>query len=115
MKKLRKPYWFYDDVYRLNYYFMPGFTKEEIEMAIKKNSSLDYECSELDGYGGKCIQVMGNIYLWVDCKSNVATLAHECLHAAHLILRQKGVDVTTNDEALAYYLEFIMRKCLRFE
>jgi hypothetical protein len=44
---------------------------------------------------------------------DIATLAHEIFHAVYFVLDRKGVRlVEGSDEAFAYYIGFIMRKCL---
>lgn len=41
----------------------------------------------------------------------IHTLAHECVHLANLILDQAGVQTTaTNDEALAYLVDHLVRE-----
>lgn len=45
-------------------------------------------------------------------RDSVATMYHECLHAAIGILRQTGVEIGTYGESLAYLQEYIVRQLL---
>ena len=57
-------------------------------------------------------------YVWLSCfcgaVEDIGTLAHECFHAATMILDDLGVDTDESDgsEALAYYLDFLVRSAL---
>jgi hypothetical protein len=50
---------------------------------------------------------------WEMSVEKIAWLAHECVHIANLILTDKGVDEKDGkDEALAYFVSYLMRKLL---
>jgi len=50
---------------------------------------------------------------WEMTTEKIAWLAHECVHIGNLILQDKGVDEKEGkDEALAYFVSYLMRKLL---
>jgi hypothetical protein len=104
-----------------NIYFCPGYTQEELNAAVKNNFDVELQKS-IDGNLGCCLEVSGEvsggIFLWLKSDTIspkfISCLAHESLHAANMILSNAGVrvDVCENDEAQAYLLGWIMKKCL---
>lgn len=116
---MKKPLWFYDEIYRQNFYVFYGWHDWEFQSHIKKKYDFDIDAR---GFHGKCHHLINRsegrdvilIYVRRDKKSVMQiTLAHECIHAANMILQDRGVITDqTNDEAHAYYVSWLMRKVL---
>lgn len=68
---------------------------------------------------GKCFGYKGGPYtIWVESglktKELISTLAHECLHAASLILRDRGFSPDADhDEPLNYLFEYLFGEALK--
>jgi hypothetical protein len=65
--------------------------------------------------GGKCLMMESDqgriVIIWIRKKSDMASLVHECVHAANFTLDAINADPTfENDEPQAYLVEAIFRK-----
>lgn len=97
----------------MNFYFFLGW-KESIFLGYAKKNYNYYGENLGDGL---CLgvetdkRVYGQV-IWIRTKSDVYSLTHELIHAANHTLALRGVKTENgNDEALAYYVEYLMRLC----
>lgn len=113
-----KPNWWFDEMFKENYYFFIGWKPKAIEAYLKKNYKLERDFSRCDGrtmeltdHDGWSAQL-----IWTRYRSGpkfIPALAHECVHAAMHILDRRGVKLDVdNHEALSYMVEILMRKAL---
>ena len=121
--KYKKPLWFYDDLYKMNYYLICPATPEILTDFVKKQFDLEYEkpylgagcCTEIcDNYGicGIIISLQKFNY----SPERISALVHECLHAVDYVFSQARVfwynDVDSNNEHFTYYLEYLVKNFL---
>lgn len=100
----RKPHHFYSDLYFQNFYFCPGWKKNEVEKFF--NVELDQYCR------GITMTTENGIAIWIQDNVLIGCLVHECIHAANFLLKQKGVIAShENDEPLAYLVQWIFENC----
>lgn len=100
-----KVYHLYDYLYRENIYVFVGSPKK---MAKKFPHFAPFDSC------GRTFYPFDNkwpgVCIWLKKHWDWHILAHEAVHAGNWILRNKGVIINRrNDEALAYYVQFIMR------
>lgn len=116
MKKTRKPHHFYCEIYMVNIYFYQGISREETSASLKKYLNLNFDSKRFGDANGKALEFeSGDYVVWTKKtgKKALFTLAHECLHVTNMILGSKGVrPCFENDEAQAYLLGWIMKKCM---
>lgn len=112
---MKKPKFYFCDLWRMNYYFYLGWPQAEFEKYIEKK--YDFK-PELPGVG-KCIMTKNNkgkgavLHIWIADKTNYPYLAHECLHAANWTLERAGWKPELhNDEPQTYLMTNIMRQAL---
>lgn len=108
MRKPPKALYFESDIYRQDYYFLVGWTREHVEKTLGVS---------IEGGAGAAIQKDGTIYIWLQDVSNpegLSELAHECVHAANMTLGARGIVVNADDdEALAYLVQWIFQHCYK--
>lgn len=103
MKK-KTPVHFYSDLYFMNFYFCPGWTREEMRSWF--GVELEQHCY------GIMIPLDTGIAIWIDKVEKTGGLVHECVHAANYLFEQKGIRISTkNDEAQAYLVQWIFDNC----
>lgn len=113
----KRPISLFCETYRINIYFMPGFSQKEIDYAFKQN---DWgEPLQISDGSGRTSIYRGRIFIWTkERKRNddlLATLAHETFHASSFILDDRGVLPSfENDEPQAYLHDWIFRQFLRY-
>jgi len=112
---MRKPKWYFCEHWRMNYYFFIGWKFEDYCKYILKN--YEYSVSPDPRPIGQCLQLDKNsrsvIMVWIEDKSDVLSLAHECLHAANRALGRAGwMWDPWNDETQTYLMTNIMRQAL---
>lgn len=100
----------YDPIFRKNYYFFFNMSIPKYRKVYREIFKTDIDISDMvSGHFnvGQCGDTeIGCVY----SKDKGRTLMHECLHAAMWGLTVAGVQVTQdNDEALAYYQEFLVK------
>jgi hypothetical protein len=114
--------WFYDETYRSNIDLIWPVSKRQVEQFMKYRFDVEYKCQV--HVGARVIEYTNNgkgpdhqiicLHEWDRRDStDVSFLAHECFHAAELILSRRGVllgEFTT--EPYAYMIESLMRRCL---
>lgn len=104
--KAKTPVSFYSDIYFMNFYLWPGWTREEMRSFCEID--IDLNCYGIMFY------TEAGIYIWVDHSfpSWIGCLVHECVHAANALFTMKGVKISTkNDEAQAYLVQWIFDNC----
>jgi len=111
--KAYAPKWFYDDVYRVNYYVDCGATGSKLVDWFNENDTqhiLNWGGDEADGCSWN---VLGyDQLIWVRKKSDIASLVHECVHAAQAVLVHRGIDCNeVGSEPMAYYIQYVFNKC----
>ncbi len=100
----RQPYHFYSDLYFQNFYFCPGWKREQIQKMF--NVELDSSCR------GVTMVTESGIVIWIEENTLLGCLVHECVHAAKFLFKQKGViSSNENDEPLAYLVQWIYENC----
>lgn len=117
----KKAITFFNDTYRENFYFMPGFTPEHAEEFIREtvpesqfrhpSNCLAYAVLIANGR-------TGGIFIWLpDDKpvpQNISFLTHECVHAANYVFMTRGLKLDLeNDEAHAYLIQYIFLNCVK--
>jgi hypothetical protein len=109
-------HWFYDEVYRENYYVLYAYKPYALIDFAKgeKGEELNEPPDHIGGafWGGREAS-----YIWIGeegAKSDLhfaSVIAHECSHAAIRLLSDKGVEThPENDEPFCYYLGYLVRK-----
>ena len=88
-----------------------GFIKEkylkEVEVDLDMFEGLSFRNYQRSGYSMYVI--------WVNENITLEGLAHESLHTANYILKDRMVGVTLeNDEAQAYLMGWILKQCLKY-
>lgn len=115
MKKPRKPKHFYSDLYMVNFYFYEAFSPKETVASMSRYLNAGVDESRFQQCHGKAFQLNdGDVVIWIKgkVKNDLAAFAHECLHVANMVLKSKGVmPCYENDEAQAYLLGWIVRRC----
>jgi hypothetical protein len=110
------------DVYGSAIWLLVG-TAEELNRHFERKTGQDGPLKEgVRGHYSPCTDAEGNtlrfIFLPTDRNRNkferVAILSHEVTHAVMCVLSDRGVQIShENDEAFAYYHEWLFRQCLR--
>ena len=109
-----KPHFFYCELYMVNIYFYNNVSPEDTSMSLKRFLKFNYPSERFEGSIGIAIDFYGDYVIWIkgNAKRDLSCLAHECLHIANMILSNKGIKVSLkNDEAQAYLLGYLMKKC----
>lgn len=98
---------FYNETFRMVYHFTAN--KEEYdEMAIwiggESSKNIQGRCILAENNGK--IRIIIGVF-----NDDLATLAHECIHAALFTLEAVGQKLGYEDELLPYLSEYIFREC----
>ncbi len=117
-KKSILPKHIYDEVYRVNMYIFDNHTPEEVNRYLKKRFNLD--SISFDNVQGKTWIFESNskpsielFAMWALDGNDRSTIVHECFHMVHNILDSRGFKLCDdNEEAYAYYLEYLYRKII---
>jgi hypothetical protein len=108
MRKPPRALYFYSDLYRQDFYFLSGWSREQVEKQLG---------CELEGGAGATIRHDGDVFIWVEDVSNpegISELCHESVHAANMTLGARGVSVSAeDDEAQAYLVQWIFHNCYK--
>lgn len=114
-----KPAWHYDETFQENYWFFLGWPIQETEKYLRKYFEFTLT---LESKAGTCIEFQKDngtrlIAIWMQKKPKGAywlgTLAHECIHAANMTLKHKGVHPDfEDDETQAHLASAIFGKAL---
>ena len=105
-----KPGFYYDEVFKENYWFFIGWSRESFKSYCADEFGLDIDtncngkCMELQN-GKKSMQI-----IWTAIKNRPDLVAHECFHAVQHTLENR--DISLNGETAAYLLECLVRKSL---
>ena len=107
--KFKKPAFYFNDTFKMNYYFYLGWPVD----ALKKY--LRYDPPGIEHSSARTIEWQREdgvvvIHIWTRKKSDLASLVHECVHAAGMTLNRAGVKGDwLNDEPHAYLTEAIFK------
>lgn len=104
-----KPKWFYDPIYRVNFYVAFGRDHDVFLKWVKKEHGIDLDSD--DEAGGLSWTANGNQYIWVSNRRNLDHLCHESLHAAISVLCDSGVNISrAEQEPICYYHMWIFHE-----
>lgn len=107
------PKFYYCDVYRISYWFCIGWKPLEFDKFFKKKFGFDMDSAGKGGFTAYCNDGKKEvIVIWVHPKElKSGALAHECVHAANMTLKERGVKPDfENDEPLAYLVGTLFEK-----
>ncbi len=113
---MKKPKWYFCELWRMNYYFYVGWKFSDFCSYIKKEYS--YQVDEKPVPVGKCLMLTSDagkcvIHIWIEKKTDYPSLAHECLHAANYTLDRAGWFYhPDNHEPQTYLMTNLMRQAL---
>jgi hypothetical protein len=120
---MRKPIWFYDEVYQLNFWFMLGWKPKDVDAYLR--DYFIFDDLKMETKEGMCIHFVKNdggqaIVIWtrtkIDSPKAHGVLAHECVHAANMCFASRGVEPhLENDEPQAYLVAALVRRALGFD
>lgn len=131
MKQLRAyPLWrgekvqigiFFDECWRFNFRLIWNCTDKDLRDYCKDEFDIEFP-QESDDWAGRFVdhqhEIGGPILVialkrWTGTAEDHAMLAHEAFHAATHLLRKKATPLTEQtEEAYAYLVESIIRRCL---
>lgn len=114
MKELN---WFYDELFRINFYICIDFNHKELEEAIEKQFGL---CMELSPTAtASCVEVLmndGRFGIFIRVKNqDYESLVHEVTHASNKVFQRIGHQISVdNDEVQAYYNQYLFKRILLY-
>lgn len=110
-----KPKHYHCDYWKQSFWFCIGWSHEKVTSYLKKNYNHEPDLSQKAGTLFEVPQKNGaTVYLIWTLKSDAATIAHECVHAANVLLMARGwKPQLDNDEPQAYLVEALMREALK--
>lgn len=107
---------YYNDTWKMEYYFFIGWKQLEFQNYIIKHFDKDFTMDN------GAIGMMRKLYkngnfngclIWVKKKSDYGTIAHECLHATNKTLARAGWSPELyNDEPQTYLMTILINKAL---
>lgn len=112
---------FADEVYGTNFVIISDCTPARFAWFMHRRYDKSYECD--NDLKGQCLAHTDSIgiytiIIYIRCWRNnspsaIATLAHEAFHAVEDCLDYHGLPHNEgSSEAWAYYLDFVLRRCL---
>jgi hypothetical protein len=110
---MKSVYWFFCDVFLINFYICADFTPEETDREIKRQYDVDVELSKTAG--ASTIDVVNEkgvygIFLRIE-RGRTTELVHECVHMANKVFNRIGYyPALENDEVQAYYVGYLFEK-----
>jgi len=112
---MRKPKFYFNETYKMNYYFCIGWTDKEIIRYMQKH--WNHTIDNIENAKGKTFECHKGsnivIVIWSRKKLDYPTIVHECVHAANMNLNyinwKPDLD---NDEPQAYLTENIFNKAI---
>lgn len=121
-KSKTKHYWCYDDTLLFNFRFIWDITPKGLSKYIRREfgnkvrfedfagKALKVDPADLKKHSEPCYIVVLNE--WTNDADAHATLAHECMHVAGMICRDRGIKAKWgNDEAFCYIAARLVRHC----
>lgn len=111
-----KPKFFYDKLFRVNFWIFYKWDYKSYENYLSKEFGLNKDLSDYHG-SFEVVQKRNNRLhlIWVSdtTKEPMLDLAHECVHAANFVMNNAGVIADfNNDELQAYYVRMLIKECL---
>lgn len=112
MKKKIKPttLWFYNELFRQNYYFFTRGSLQDYYAYIYKQSCVLNENPNLDENIGGVTTITtatNQIFIYLKDSSDLYSLIHECVHAVQYTLKLRGID---DMETEAYMVEWMVKQ-----
>lgn len=119
-RKLRMAHWT-DAVYSISIVLMCGewsaalaWMNEQFEDVTEENTGAASGAKTvwIERDGGNALVLWFPMSFKATDGDDLATLAHECFHAAEMVLRNRGLKLSDeSDEAYAYYVGYVFREC----
>ncbi len=109
-----KPVWYYDEVFRQNFYFFHKWNEQKFRAYLKKHFKYEVE-SRGYGWDGVTIRLPEHhqIVVWTNNnKHALPNLVHEITHATNMVLSNADAH-SNNDETQAYYNSMLFRKAMK--
>ena len=102
--------WFLDEIYHQDFMVVFAPTHDKFRGIVLDELGIEIEPEEADGqfYGMYCPHGQHSIaIIWSSNKGG--NLIHECFHACSWVLRNRNINLLSDDadEAYAYYLTYI--------
>lgn len=107
-----KPAFYYCDLVKMNFYFCIGWKPNDFAKYARQKFNHD---PQMNLAAGKTLLWESGttriVTIWVDKKSNIESLVHECVHAANMALDVIGHKADfENDEIQAYLVGLLFKK-----
>ena len=105
----------YSETYRQNIYYVACSPKEYIKLIQHEfncvpDVSAKKQGAKFEVYIKKDVEIC---VIWITDKKRLDFLAHECMHATHYILANRGLWLTdSSEEAYAYLMQWIVSNIL---
>jgi len=104
-----------DQLYDYELYLYLGFSFDKYVKHLSDKFGIVRE--GIEGYG-ETVYVGSQIFIWLnpelDKTNTLGTLVHEAVHAARIVLTNRGMSLDVdNAEGLAYYTDFIFRQFVK--
>ncbi|MEI6871478.1 MAG: hypothetical protein WCL08_04280 [Verrucomicrobiota bacterium] len=111
---MRKSGHIYVEIYGHNIHLVWDCKVAEYRRFAKSKGIID---SMAEDSNGRCLSGESATIIWIqkweEETYDMATLSHECIHAAVMILRDRGIDpMACKEEPLAYLQGWIFQKCM---
>lgn len=105
--------WVYDPVHGQNFYFLVGFTRDQVSKFMRSKLKLNECPPEPQGSGGMTAMLPGGILVWI-IDPTLSVLFHEITHATFFSLLSRGYCPTLDDhEEVAYMNMFLLKEFLK--
>jgi hypothetical protein len=114
--KKHYPIHVYDKTFMVNFYISYGVCEHIYQKAVKGILQCEPQVDLKDGnmsiYDNK---KNGSQIYWIWTKyKDVSCLVHECFHAIHFLLKDKGIKLShDSDEIYAYMLQMLVKEVLK--
>jgi len=110
------PGFFFCPTWMMNYWYFIGWPPNKFIKYCEKEFNHTPEIGESSG--GKMIEISRGtktrMVIWTRDKTDLGSLVHECIHAAHFTLQIKGFKPDfLNDEPVTYLVQSIFNHALK--
>ena len=109
-----RPTLYHCDFWKQSFWFCIGWSHQNMTAYLKKHHDHDPDLSQKAGTVVEIPQKSGaTVYLVWTRKKHAAVVAHECVHAANVLLKSRGwKPELDNDEPQAYLVEALVSAAL---
>jgi len=101
----------YEPLYQANFYYIPANSYKEYARIIDKQLKIKSIFSDKTSGAGFEVYEKDNTdvgFIWAP-KGKWDLISHECFHASHWLMANRGLKLTDDsEEAYAYLLQFIV-------